>query len=74
ENSTVNGKVEYVNSSYGYIKLEGINELIFVTKARVTTKDGSTAAVRNIKAGDNITAFCAPTNGSYEATLIVIND
>lgn len=74
ENSTINGKVEYVNSSYGYIKLEGVNELIFVTKARVTTKDGAAAAVRNIKAGDNITAFCAPTNGSYEATLIVIND
>lgn len=73
ENSTINGVVEYVNTSYGYIKLEGVNELIFVTKAKVTYKDGSTGMVRNIQAGDDITAFCAPTNGSYEATLIVIN-
>ena len=71
ENSTINGVVEYVNTSYGYVKL---NELIFVTKAKVTYKDGSTGMVRNIQAGDDITAFCAPTNGSYEATLIVIND
>lgn len=74
ENSTINGIVEYVNTSYGYVKLEGVNELIFVTDAKVTTKEGSTLNVRNIQVGDNITAFCAPANGSYEATLIVIND
>lgn len=74
ENSTIDGVVEYVNSSYGYIKLQGVNELIFVTKAKVTYKDGTTGAVRNIKAGNNITAFCSPSNGSYEATLIVVND
>lgn len=74
ENSTIDGVVEYVNSSYGYIKLQGVNELIFVTKAKVTYKDGSTGAVRNIKAGNNITAFCSQANGSYEATLIVVND
>ncbi len=74
DNSTITGVVEYVNTSYGYIKLVDVNELIFVSKAKVTYKDGSTGAVRNIKEGSNITAFCSPTNGSYEATLIVIND
>lgn len=72
ENSTVTGVVSYINTSYGYIKLDGVNELIFTNKAKVQDKSGKALTLRDVKEGVTLTVFGTQTPGSFEATLLII--
>ncbi len=74
QNSTTTGVVTYINSSYGYIKLEGVNELVFTSKAKVQDKSGKALSIRDIKEGVMLTVFGTQTPGSFEATLLIIVD
>ncbi len=71
-NSSATGVVTYINSSYGYIKLDGVNELVFTNKAKVQDKSGKALSLRDIKEGATLTVFGTQTPGSFEATLLVI--
>lgn len=71
--ATLNGKIEYINTAYGYIKLEGSDMLIFINKAKIQDGTGKELTVKSLVAGVNITIFGSEGTGSYEANLIIIN-
>ena len=66
------GVVEYTNSSYGYIKLVDSTELIFISKATITDSAGKEVTFKSITAGTTITVFGTASNGSYTASMIVV--
>ena len=70
--TTVSGVVEYVNTSYGYIKLRDSNELIFVSKAAINDASGKAVALRTITEGTPVTVFGTVKAGSYDASMVVI--
>ncbi len=83
--TTKSGVVENLSTSYGYITIasadiNGVNsEQIFVSKtgSSVTAKilngeTGKEIALKNIKAGDQIIATGAYTNGAFVAKTIVV--
>ncbi len=71
--STVSGTVEYINTSYGYIKLAESEALIFTKGAKVQDKSGHSLLIKNIKAGDTVTVFGTNTSAAIEASLIIVN-
>ncbi len=71
--STISGTVEYINTSYGYIKLAESEALIFTKGAKVQDKSGHTLLIKNIKAGDTVTVFGTNTSAAIEASLIIVN-
>lgn len=73
EGASITGKIEYVNTSYGYIKLYDVPDLIFIQKARVTDSAGKESQVRSLKEDMNVTVFGTQKPGSYEASLVVVN-
>ena len=70
EGASITGKIEYVNTSYGYIKLYDVPDLIFIQKARVTDSAGKESQVRSLKEDMNVTVFGTQKPGSYEASLV----
>ncbi len=72
--TTISGIVEYVNTSHGYIKLQGQTELIFISKASLTDSSGKDVTIRAISEGSSITVFGVAKNGSYTATMVVVHD
>lgn len=73
ENSTITGKVTYVNNAYGYVQLEDVAVLVFTSKAKVQDNAGKQLSLRDIKEGVNVTVFGTQSPGSFEASLIIIN-
>ncbi len=70
--TTISGVVEYVNTSYGYIKLRDSSELIFVSKAAINDASGKTVSLRSVTEGTPVTVFGTVKAGSYEASMVVI--
>ncbi len=71
--ATISGKVEYIDTTYGYIKLEGVEELIFVDDAKMQKSTGESITLKGIKTGSGVTVFGTQKIGTYEATLVVVN-
>ena len=71
--ANISGKVEYIDTSYGYIKLEGVEELIFIDDAKIQKATGESITNKGIKAGANVTIFGTKKIGTYEATLVIVN-
>ncbi len=74
ESATITGEVTYQNTSYGYIQLADIPELVFTSKAKVQDKSGATMNTKSLTPGKNVTVFGTSGVGSIEATLIIVND
>lgn len=74
ESATITGEITYQNTSYGYIQLSGIPELVFTSKAKVQDKSGAAMNTKSLTTGKNVTVFGTAGVGSIEATLIIVND
>lgn len=70
--NAVNGVIEVVNASKGFIKVNG--ETIFCKDLTTTivTSGGETKAMKNLEAGQTVSVRGILQNGAYTATLIVI--
>ncbi len=70
--SKINGIVETINSSKGFIKVNG--ETIFCKDSTTTfiTAGGETKVMKNLTVGDNVSVRGVMQNGAYMATLIII--
>ncbi len=71
--SSITGKVEYVNTAYGYLKIEGNSQLVFIGKSKFSDNTGAAKTVKDVQQGMNITAFGVTKIGGIEATLVIIN-
>ena len=69
---TVNGIVETINASKGFIKVDG--ETIFCKDSTTTfvTSGGEIKTMKNVVEGQNVHIWGVMQNGAYTATLIVI--
>lgn len=72
DTTTVSGVVESVDVAYGYIKLKGNESLIFVSKASLQDSTGKEITLKSISAGAKITVFATKQNGSYVASMVVV--
>jgi len=70
--TTFSGVVESVDVSYGYIKLVDSNSLIFISKATLQDTTGKEITLKSIKEGNKITVFATKNNGSYIASMVVV--
>lgn len=70
--TTITGVVESVDSAYGYIKLADSSSLVFVSKSTLQDTSGKTVTLKSITVGSTITAFVKKQNGSYEASMVVV--
>ena len=68
----VTGEVEVVNTSKGFIKVNG--ETIFCKDGSTTiiTSSGSSKSMRDLKEGTKVSIRGSMQNGAYNATLIII--
>ncbi|MDY3927760.1 MAG: S-layer homology domain-containing protein [Clostridia bacterium] len=68
----ITGVVEIVNTSKGFIKVDG--ETIFCNDSSTTfiTSNGSTQTMKNIKVGSTVSVRGSLQNGAYTAQLIII--
>jgi len=73
ENINFAGKIAYINTAYGYIKLEGVEERIMIGKAKFQNSAGKTITIKDVKNGDEATVFGSEGIGTVEAELIVVN-
>ena len=67
------GKIEYINTTYGYIKLEGVEERIEIGTAKFQNSAGKTITIKDVKTGDEATVFGTEGIGTVAAELIVVN-
>ena len=74
ESATITGEITYQNTSYGYIQLSGVPELVFTSKAKVQDKSGAAMNTKSLTPGKNVTVFGTSGVGSIEATLIIVNN
>lgn len=74
ESATITGEITYQNTSYGYIQLSGVPELVFTSKAKVQDKSGAAMNTKSLTTGKNVTVFGTAGVGSIEATLIIVNN
>lgn len=74
ESATITGVITYQNTSYGYIQLKDVTELVFTSKAKVQDSSGATMNTKSLTPGKNVTVFGTAGVGSVEATLIIVND
>lgn len=74
ESATITGEITYQNTSYGYIQLADVAELVFTSKAKVQDKSGAAMNTKSLTVGKNVTVFGTAGVGSIEATLIIVND
>ncbi len=72
ESVIVNGVVESVDASYGYIKLVDSTSLVFISKASLQDTTGKAVTLKSISAGDKVTIFATRKTGSYEASMVVV--
>ena len=70
--SSITGTIEFVNESYGYLKLSEYSELIFISKAKVTDSIGATKSIKDLKPDSKVTIFVTAQSGAYLASMIVI--
>ncbi len=70
--TTISGVVESVNISYGYIKLVDSTDLIFFSKATLQDTTGKAITAKSITEGSFITVFGTAENGSYTASMVVV--
>ncbi len=70
----ITGVVEIVNTSKGFIKVDG--EIIFCSDSATTiiTSNGSTKAMKDIQVGTTVSIRGSLQNGAYTALLIIIED
>ena len=70
----ITGVVEIVNTSKGFIKVDG--ETIFCSDSSTTfiTSNGSTQTMKNIQVGSTVSIRGSMQNGAYTASLIIIED
>ncbi len=70
----ITGVVEIVNTSKGFIKVNG--ETIFCSDSSTTfiTSNGSTQTMKNIQVGSTVSIRGSMQNGAYTASLIIIED
>ncbi len=81
-NTATTGTIESVNTNYGFFTLTTTDEDGNAASVQVFTKrtnlkvidsaDGSTKAVRDLKAGMNVSVTGITSNGAFEATAIII--
>ncbi len=67
------GKIEYINTTYGYIKLEGVEERIEIGDAKFQDSAGKTITIKDVKTGDKATVFGTKGIATVVADLIVVN-
>ncbi|MBR2877637.1 MAG: hypothetical protein IKB92_00900, partial [Clostridia bacterium] len=67
------GRISYINTTYGYIKLDGVEERIVIGKAKFQNAEGKTITVKDVKQGDAATVFGTKGIGTVEAELIVVD-
>ena len=67
------GRISYINTAYGYIKLDGVEERIVIGKAKFQNAEGKTITVKDVKQGDAATVFGTKGIGTVDAELIVVD-
>ncbi|MBR6645983.1 MAG: hypothetical protein IKL09_00540, partial [Clostridia bacterium] len=67
------GRISYINTTYGYIKLDGVEERIVIGKAKFQNAEGKSITVKDVKQGDAATVFGTKGIGTVEAELIVVD-
>lgn len=72
DSTTFSGVVESVDTAYGYIKLVDSSSLVFVSKATLQDTSGKEITLKSISAGSKITVFATKNNGSYIASMVVV--
>lgn len=68
----INGTVEVVNASKGFIKVNGETVFCKDTSTIFITASGETKVMKNLKEGDTVSIRGVMQNGAYMATLIII--
>ena len=70
----ITGEVEVVNTSKGFIKVNG--ETIFCKdgSTAIITSNGSSKSMRDLKEGTKVSVRGSIQNGAYNATLIIIEE
>lgn len=70
----ITGEVEVVNTSKGFVKVNG--ETVFCKDGSTTiiTSNGATKSMRDLKEGTKVSIRGSMQNGAYNATLIIIEE
>ncbi len=68
----INGVVEAINASKGFIKVNGETVFCKDTTTTFVTASGATKVMKNLAVGDSVSVRGVMQNGAYMATLIII--
>ena len=68
----INGVVETINASKGFIKVNGETVFCKDTTTTFITASGATKVMKNLAVGDSVSIRGVMQNGAYMATLIII--
>ena len=68
----INGVVETINTSKGFIKVNGETVFCKDTTTTFITAAGATKVMKNLAVGDSVSIRGVMQNGAYMATLIII--
>ncbi len=68
----IDGTVEVVNASKGFIKVNGETVFCKDTSTTFITASGESKVMKNLKEGDTVSIRGVMQNGAYMATLIII--
>ena len=73
EDINYTGKLSNVNTTHGYIMIDGVEDRIIITNAKIQDSTGKTITKQEMKVGSAVTVFGSKHLGTIEASLIIVN-